>query len=97
MKGLIVLGGLDDSLQVLGTFGPGEWVAGLVIAVEEAVQEVLEISLGMLDAMRQALFTKDAEETFDEVDPGGMGGRVVKGDLRMATEPSLSRLVLVNV
>jgi hypothetical protein len=35
VKGLIVLGGLDDSLQVFGAFGPGEWMTGLVVAGEE--------------------------------------------------------------
>jgi len=33
VKILIVLGGLDDSLQVFGAFGPSEWITGLVVAV----------------------------------------------------------------
>ena len=69
MKSLIILGGLDDALQVFGAFGPCEWIAGFVVAVEEAVEEFLEILLGMLDAVRQALLTEDAEEAFDEVYP----------------------------
>jgi hypothetical protein len=32
----------------------------LVVAGEEAVEEFLQILLGMLDAMRQALLAKDA-------------------------------------
>ena len=76
MKSLIVLGGLDDSLQMLGAFGPSEWVAGLVVAGQEAVEKFLEILCGMLDAVRQALLAEDAEETFDEVHPRGMRGRV---------------------
>ena len=97
MKSLILLGGLDDPLQVFGAFGPGEWIAGLVVAGEEAVEEFLEILLGMLDAMRQALLTENAEEAFDEVDPRCMRGGVVKEDLRMATEPSPGCLVLMDV
>ena len=97
MKSLVILGGLDDSLQVFGAFGPSEWIAGLVVAGEEAVEEFLEILLGMLNAMRQALLAEDAEEAFDQVHPRGMRGRVVKVDLRMAAEPSPSRLVLVDV
>jgi hypothetical protein len=97
VKSLVVLGGLDDALQVCGALGPGEGIAGLVVAGEEAVEEFLEILLGMLDAVRQALLAEDAEETFDEVHPRGMRGGVVKVDWRMATEPSPSRLVLVDV
>ena len=69
MKSLIVLGGLDDSLQVFGAFGPSEGITGLVVAGKEAVEQFLEILLGMLDAVRQTLLAEDAEETFDEVSP----------------------------
>jgi len=97
VKSLIVLGGLDDSLQVFGAFGPSEWITGLVVAGQEAVEQFLEILLGMLDAVRQTLLAEDAEETFDQVHPRGMRGRVVKVDLRMANQPSPSRLVFVDV
>ena len=97
MKSLIVLGSFNDSLQVFGAFGPSEWIAVLVVAVEEAVKEFLEILLGMLDAVSQALLAEDAEETFDKVHPRSMRGRVVKVNLRMATDPSPSRLVLVDI
>ena len=97
MKSLIVLGGLDDSLQAFGAFGPSKWVAGLVVAGQEAVEQFLQVLLGMLDAVRQTLLAEDAEETFDEVHPRGMRGRVVKVDLGMANQPSPSRLVLVDV
>lgn len=97
MKGLIVLGGLDDSLQAFGALGPSEWITALVVAGEEAVEQFLEILLGMLDAVRQTLLAEDTEETFDEVHPRGMRGRVVKVNLRMANQPSPSRLVLVDV
>ena len=97
MKSLIVLGCFDDSLQVFGAFGPSEWIAGLVVAVEEALKEFLEVLFGMLDAVSQALLAEDAEETFDEVHPRGMRGGVVKADLRMATEPSPGCFILVDV
>ena len=97
MKSLIVLGGLNDSLQVFGAFGPSEGITGLVVAGEEAVEQFLEVLLGMLAAVRQTLLAEDAEETFDEVHPRGMRGRVVNVDLRMANQPALSRLVLVDV
>ncbi len=69
MKSLIIFGSLDDPLQVFRAFGPSEWMAGLVVAGEEAVEEFLEILFGMLDAMRQTLLAEDAEEAFDEVHP----------------------------
>ena len=97
MKSLIVLGSLDDPLQVLRAFGPSKGIARFVIAGEEAVEKFFEILLGMLDAVRQTLLAEDAEETFDEVYPRGMRGGVVKADLRMATKPAPSRLVLVDV
>jgi hypothetical protein len=36
MKGLVFLGCLDDSLRVLGAFGPGKRVAGFVVATPAA-------------------------------------------------------------
>ena len=35
MKNLIFFGRLDDALQVFGALGPGEWIAGFVIAGEK--------------------------------------------------------------
>jgi hypothetical protein len=66
VKSLVVLSGFNDSLQVFGTFGPSEWITGLVVAGEETVQQLLEILLGMLDAVCQTLLAEDAEETFDQ-------------------------------
>ena len=40
MKSLIVLGGLNDSLQVFGAFGPSEGITGVVVAGEEAVEQI---------------------------------------------------------
>jgi hypothetical protein len=97
VKSLIVLGGFDDSLQMLRAFGPGEWIAGLVVAGQKAVEEFLEFLLGMLNAVCQTLLAEDAEEAFDEVHPRGMHRRVVKVDLRTATEPSPRRFVLMDV
>ena len=97
MKSLIVLGGLDDSLQVCGAFGPSEWTTGLVVAGQEAVEPFLEVLLGMLHAVRQTPLAEDAEEIFDQIHPRGMRGRVMKVDLRMANQPSPSRLVFVDV
>jgi hypothetical protein len=65
VKDLIFLGPLDDSLQVFGPFGPSEWVACLVVAGDETLEQVLEILFGMLDAVRQTLFAEDTEETLD--------------------------------
>ena len=61
------------------------------------MEKFLEILLGMLNAVRQTLFAEDAEETLDQVHPRGVCGRVVKINLRMATQPVPSRLVLVDV
>ena len=51
MKSLVVLGGLDDALEVLGSLGPSEGITCLVVTGKEAVKEFLEILLGMLDAV----------------------------------------------
>ena len=69
MKSLIILGRLDDSLQVLRPFGPGEGIAGLVVAGDEAVEQFFEIPLGMLHAVGQALLAENAEEALDQVHP----------------------------
>jgi hypothetical protein len=55
MENLIILRRLNDVLQMLRALGPSERIAGLVIAAEEAVEEFLEILLGMLNAVRQTL------------------------------------------
>lgn len=67
MESLIFLGGFDDALKLLGAFGPGERVTGLVVVGEEAAEEFFEILLGPLHAVRQRLFTENAEEAFNEV------------------------------
>ena len=97
MKSLIILGGFNDVLEMYRALGPSEGIARLVIAGEETLEEFLEILLGTLNAVRQTLFAEDAEETLDEIHPRGMRGRVVKVNLRMATKPAPSRLVLVDV
>ena len=97
MESLIILCGFNDVLQMFRAFGPSEGIARLVIAGEETVEEFLEVLLGMLNAVRQTLFAEDAEETLDKVHPRGMRGGVVKVNLRMATQPAPSRLVLVDV
>ena len=97
MKSLILLGRLDDTLQVFRSLGPGEWVAGLVVVVQETMQEVFEILFGPLHAVRQALLAKHAEEALNQVHPGSMRGGVVKLDLRMAAKPSPRRFILVDV
>jgi hypothetical protein len=52
---LIILGGLDDALQLFRAFGPGEGVAVFVVAGKEAAEQILQILLGSLNAMRQRL------------------------------------------
>ena len=90
MKSLILLGCLDDSLEVFGTLGPREWIAGFVVAGEEAVEEFLEILFGALHAVRQALLAENAEEALDQIQPRSMRGSVVKVNLWTAAEPSLA-------
>ena len=55
MKCLIFLGRLDDSLQVLRPFGPGERIARLVVVGDETVEQFLEVLLGMLNTVGQTL------------------------------------------
>lgn len=77
--------------------GPGERCAGLVVVLDELQQELLEFALGAVDALRQALPTENTAKAFHQVDPGSVGGRVIKMHSGMAPEPSASRLVFVDV
>src|SRR5207253_10037772 len=50
-----------------------------------------------MDAVLQTTPRQDAEKAFREIDPGSMRRGRVKVNLRMATEPALSRRVIVDV
>ncbi len=52
MSRLILLGGFDNGLQLFGALGPGERVTGGVVTGQESVEQVFEILLGWLHAVR---------------------------------------------
>lgn len=71
MGSLILPGGFDEALKLLGALGPGERIASLVVVGEETVEEFFEVLLRALHAVRKPLLAEDAEEAFDEIQPGG--------------------------
>ena len=97
MGGLICLGRLDDFLQVLRPFRPNEGRAGLVVVFNEPLQVFFQFVLGTVDALLQAASGQNAKETFDQIHPGGVGRDIVTMHTRMARQPLLRRLVLMNV
>src|SRR6266567_2191942 len=97
MLSLVLLGAFDDPLQLLRTFRPHEGGARLVIVINELSEVFLQFALGMMDAVLQATPRQEAEKAFREIDPGSMRRRGVKVNLGMATEPALSRRVIVDV
>ena len=69
----------------------------LVVIGDEAKEIFLQFNPGAMHALRQSLSTENAEETFDQIDPGGVRRRVVKADARVALQPLVGGLVLMNV
>ena len=65
--------------------------------IDELSEVLLQFALGMMDAVLQATPRQDAEKAFREIDPGSMCRGRVKVNLGMATEPALSRRVIVDV
>jgi hypothetical protein len=45
-------GGFDNVLQLFGAFGPGEGTTSVVVAGQKSVEQVFEILLGSLYAVR---------------------------------------------
>jgi hypothetical protein len=82
---------------LFGPFGPGEGAAIGVVAGDELLKEFLEILFGSLHAVRQSLLAQDAEEAFDQIQPGSMGRSVVELDSWVAPEPAAGGLILVDV
>ena len=52
---MVLLGGFDDPLELFGAFGPGERRAGGVVAGKKPVEQIFEVLLGALYAVRQPL------------------------------------------
>ena len=75
-----------------GPLGPHERLGVLVVRDDVIQQELLELAFRSVHALRQALFAKDAEEAFDHVDPGGMGGCVGEVHVGMSSQPALGPL-----
>ena len=81
MNSLILLGGFDDALKLLGASGPSERVTSLVVMIEAAMEEFFEFLLIPLHTGRQPLRAENTEEAFDQIQPGGVGGSVMKPNL----------------
>src|ERR1700760_4566990 len=97
MDSLILLGGFDDALKLLWAIGPSERITGLVVVGKESAKEFFEILFRSLDAVGQPLLAENTEEAFDEIQPGGMSGGVMKPHLWMAVQPAAGSFILVNV
>lgn len=97
MSCLVVLGGLDNVLEFFGSLGPGERLAGVVVAVKKVREEIFEILLGVLHAVRKPLLAQDTEEALDQIDPGCVRGSVVKAHPGMAADPASQSFVFVDV
>lgn len=97
MDSLIFLGGFDEALKLLWPFGPGERITGLVVVGKESAKEFFEILFRSLDAVGQPLLTKNTEEAFDEIQPGGMSRGVMKPHLWMTIQPTAGSFILMNV
>ncbi len=58
MSRLVALGRLDDVLELFGAVGPSERATGGVVTFQKAAEQVLEILLGALHAVRQSLLAR---------------------------------------
>ena len=94
---MILLGGLDDALEVFRPFGPGERRRILAVFLEIANQEILQVFLGTLNALGKCLPGEKAEEALDHVHPRGVRRSVVKMYAWVTQEPLFGRFVFVNV
>ena len=57
---LVLLGGFDDVPEVFRPFGPGERRRMLAVCLEISKQQVLQVLLGPLHALREGLPGEDA-------------------------------------
>ncbi len=91
MGGLILLGCLDNALEVFRPFRPGErgWI--LAVFLQVLNQEILQVLLGALYALRECLPRENAEEALNHIHPRGVRCGVVKMHARVA-EATLWRL-----
>ncbi len=64
--------------------------------VDDAADGVLEVASGAADAVFETASCQLGEDAFDRVQPRARSGDDVEGPARMACEPDLDVLVLVN-
>ena len=94
---LVLLGGFDDALEVFRPFGPGKRRRILAVFLQISNQEILQVSLGTLDASGKCLPGENAEEALDHVHPRGVRRSVVEMHAWMSQEPLFGRFVFMNV
>ena len=97
MGGLILLGCFDNALEVFRALGPSEGSRILAVLLQVSKQQILQVFLGTLHALRQRLPGENAEKAFDRVHPGGVRGSVVEMHPRMSQQSLFGRFVLVDV
>ena len=83
MGGLVLLGCFNDTLQLFRSLGPDKRRAMLVVMVNVVQQEILELTCRPMDAVRQPLAGENAEETLDQIQPGGVRRDVVEMHTRV--------------
>ena len=65
MFDLVLFSRFDNALQLFWAFSPGERTAIGVVLSEKPLEKILEVFLGPLYAVRQALLGQDTEEALD--------------------------------
>ena len=86
-----------DPLEFFRSLRPREGLTGIVVMGKELQEEVLKLLLRAMNTLRQPSFAQNAEEAFHQIHPGGVGGRMVEVHARVALQPALRRIILVNV
>ena len=82
--------------DVVGGFDPGEGVAAVVPAVDEAADGCGEVFDAGEAAPADGLAGDDAEEDFDHVQPGPAGRGEVQGDPWVTGQPGTDRGMFVG-
>jgi hypothetical protein len=97
MKGLIFLGRLDDSLEVLRPFRPGKRIALFVVAGDEALSSSFRSCLECCTLWAKPCLLRMLKKHSIRFDPRGVRGSVMELNLWMSCEPPSRCLIRVDV
>jgi hypothetical protein len=89
--------GFEALLMDLG-FGPDERFGIFIVVGNEGIDVLAKFGNGGEGCIPEGFSSQDREPDFDLVEPGGVRGREVEVDIRMALEPTIGfRLVSIEV